>query len=88
MRARVRETFRLGAKLARSESERLKLTRTTDEAIVSANDAKHEAKCARKDAADRSGRLEEAERLASDLNRQLRETRTTLELERLSLIHI
>ena len=82
MRARVRETFRLGAKLARSESERVKLTRTTDEAIVAANDAKHEAKYARKDAADRSGRLEEAERLASDLNRQLRETRTTLELER------
>ena len=39
MRARVRESFRLGARLARSESERKKLAKTADDAVVTANDA-------------------------------------------------
>ena len=82
MRARVRETFRLGARLARSESERSKLVKTADDAVAAANDARRDARLARKDAAGVTGRLEEAERSARDLTRQLRDARTELELER------
>jgi hypothetical protein len=82
MRARVRETFRLGARLARSESERSKLVKTADDAVAAANDARRDARLARKDAAGVTGRLEEAERSARDLTRLLRDARAELELER------
>ena len=82
MRARTRETFRLGARLARSESERSKLVKTADDAVAAANDARRDARLARKDAAGVTGRLEEAERSARDLTRHLRDARAELELER------
>ena len=82
MRARVSNEFRIGAKLARSESERSKLLAKFDELNRDANEAKRDSKLAREDAAASSKRLVDAERHNSDLNRRLREATTELELER------
>ena len=82
MRARVSNEFRIGAKLARSESERSKLLAKFDETARDANEAKRDSKLAREDAVTSSKRLVDAERHNADLNRRLREATTELELER------
>jgi hypothetical protein len=82
MRARVSNEFRIGAKLARSESERSKLLAKVDEMARDANEAKRDSKLAREDAVTSSKALVDAERHNADLNRRLREATTELELER------
>ena len=82
MRARVSNEFRIGAKLARSESERSKLLAKFDEMARDANEAKRDSKLAREDAVTSSKALVDAERHNADLNRRLREATTELELER------
>ena len=82
MRARVSNEFRIGAKLARSESERSKLLAKFDETARDANEAKRDSKLAREDAVTSSKALVDAERHNADLNRRLREATTELELER------
>ena len=82
MRARVSNEFRIGAKLARSESERSKLLAKVDELNRDANEAKRDSKLAREDAVTSSKRLVDAKLHNADLNRRLREATTEIELER------